>query len=380
MAKEKELNLDEAKQIVSDWGNPNVRSEEFDVLKEASLLLLKEHDADFDLEYEVEEGASKPKVKKSGALDHVKSQFSSLGVAGTMALASAAYFQTDVVIEQTRYVAEVAEEKWEEFTFEHPNVGWHDPLASFTTIISGVEPEGGIEKNPNPRPVKSSTNEQAEDESDQSEAKPEEKGDQVEAKPEEKAKKKGGLFSKIFGNKDEDKEEDSEEKEESETQEKQDEDKPDDSGEKETEKEEVKEEPKKKGGLFSKIFGSKEEPKQEQQTKGIDEQVSSGEKSETEKVSSNDQNEKQQAQLQTNAEQDKPADGSRIDSLSLNQPQLSEEVMEVLELIDDGKDALPDQPPVITPDDATSVSPAGFSSHFNQLFNPSFEENEATPI
>lgn len=189
---EKELTFDDAKNIVKRLGNPERENKELELLKEAAVILLKEHEPDAEFEFDgdndVDIGLASDSqttsqlTKPPSFLEHAGSQIASLGTAGVMAIASATYFQVDTIVEQTREVAEVAEEKWEEFTFEHPNIGWHDPLASFTTIVGGVEPPQGI----NPKPAPS-----GEDENNDSvsKKKSESASKQIEEKPEKKSSK-----------------------------------------------------------------------------------------------------------------------------------------------------------------------------------------------
>ena len=155
--KEKELTLEESLIAVKRIAKSNKLNEELDLLKKASATLAKELQPEF--EFEEDEGGGGPSVseeltKPPGFFEQMGSQVSNLGAAGVIALASAAYFQVDTVVEETRTVAAVAEEKWEEVKFEHPNINWDDPLAGFTTILGVGEIDIDLEP---PKPKESQT-------------------------------------------------------------------------------------------------------------------------------------------------------------------------------------------------------------------------------
>ena len=146
-----ELTLDEAINAVKRLSNPDRPNEELELLKEASAKLLEEVQPGFEFEGDDDDGpdagALKEELTKSpGFFEQMGAQISNVGAAGVIALSSAAYFQVDTIVEETRTVAAVAEEKWEEVKLEHPNINWDDPLAGFTTII-GV---GEIDISPEP--------------------------------------------------------------------------------------------------------------------------------------------------------------------------------------------------------------------------------------
>ena len=140
MAKDKkteELSLEEAINAVKRLSKPDRPNEELELLKKASSTLLNEVQPGFEFEEDEDSGgASKEELTKApGFMEQIGAQAAALGPAGLIALGSAAYFQIDTVVEETRVVQQVAEEKWEEVKLEHPNINWDDPLAGFTTII-----------------------------------------------------------------------------------------------------------------------------------------------------------------------------------------------------------------------------------------------------
>ena len=274
-----ELTLDEAINAVKRLSNPDRPNEELELLKEASAKLLEEVQPGFEFEGDDDDGpdagALKEELTKSpGFFEQMGAQISNVGAAGVIALSSAAYFQVDTIVEETRTVAAVAEEKWEEVKLEHPNINWDDPLAGFTTII-GV---GEIDISPEPpKPSGETPNDTKDEEQKESqEPEPEAEEEQVKEKPK---KKSGGLLKSLFGKDDEESEEPEDEPREEKTQ--------DDTVPDEQTEEETSEEPKAKatngeigsgestaepvensnseksngiekssgGGLFSRLFG-----------------------------------------------------------------------------------------------------------------------------
>ena len=235
MAKNKkqidELTLDEAINAVKKLSNPDRPNQELELLKEASSKLLEEVQPGFEFEGDDDDGpdtgALKEELTKSpGFFEQVGSQLAMIGPAGLIALTSAAYFQIDTVVEETRTVAAVAEKKWEEVKLEHPNINWDDPLAGFTAII-GV---GNIDIDLDPPEPKVAEPTSAADEESQDvkEEKPKPQVEEVSESPtekeseepepeaeeqvEEKPKKKKGLFSFLTGGDDDSDESDSKEK------------------------------------------------------------------------------------------------------------------------------------------------------------------------
>ena len=285
-----ELSLEESLLAVKRIAKSNKLNEELDLLKQASATLAKELQPEFEFE-EDEGGAGGPSIKEDltkppGFFEQLGTTVQALGPAGLIALGSAAYFQIDTVVEETRYVSEVAEEKWEEVKFEHPNINWDDPLAGFTTILGvgdieiDLEPPAPVE--PEPKDLNESTTiseepesggeeESAEEETTEN-VKPadettnddsEEEPVEEEAEEEQPKKKKKGLFG-LFGG-------DDEEGEEEQTEEEADEPEPDATDEPQEEsepepeaEEQVEEKPKKKGGLFSFLTGGDDEEADEQ--------------------------------------------------------------------------------------------------------------------
>lgn len=213
---EKELSLEEAINAVKRLSNPDRPNEELELLKEASAKLLEEVQPGFEFEGDEDDGpdagALKEELTKSpGFFEQMGSQISNVGVAGVIALSSAAYFQIDTVVEETRTVAAVAEEKWEEVKMEHPNINWDDPLAGFTTIIGVGDIKVDLDP-PEPSSETPSGEQKSEDSEVQEESEvkesqePEPKAEEEQVKEKPK-KKSGGLFKSLFGKDDEKSEE-----------------------------------------------------------------------------------------------------------------------------------------------------------------------------
>ena len=163
--KDKELTLEEAQNVIRRLAHPKHVNQEEKLLKEAAAVVLKETQPEFEFGDEEDEdvkidtanaaeATSTELTKPPGFLDQLGTTLQALGPAGMIALGSAAYFQIDTVVEETRTVATVAEEKWEEVKFEHPNINWDDPLAGFTTILGVGEID--IDLKP-PKPKESQT-------------------------------------------------------------------------------------------------------------------------------------------------------------------------------------------------------------------------------
>ena len=142
---DEELSLEQAQSIIKRLGNPDRKNKEYELLKQASAVVAKElqpefefedgEDGDVDIGLASDAQTTSELTKAPSFLEHASSQIASLGTAGVMAIASATYFQVDTVVEQTREVAAKAEEKWEEFEEEHPGFNWDDPLEAFTTVV-----------------------------------------------------------------------------------------------------------------------------------------------------------------------------------------------------------------------------------------------------
>ena len=332
MAKEKEkkanideeLTLEQAQSVIRRLGNPERKIKELELLKQASVVVAKETQPEFafddgegddvDIKLSSDEAVTSELTKPPSFLEHAGTQVASLGTAGVMAIASATYFQVDTVVEQTREVVAVAEEKWEEFEEEHPNFNWDDPFEAFTTVVGigeldididpttgtaipSTEPKEANEPSTLPKGTESSgeetptekVTEEPAEASDKSDTKDEDSNEEAveEEKEEPKKKKKRGLFG-LFGGDDEDEdEEEAEEESEEESAEEVEEEAEEESEEPEEEPEaeeesnesepEAEEEPaqeekpkKKSGGLFSALFGGgddeeSEEPEDEQQ-------------------------------------------------------------------------------------------------------------------
>tara|TARA_Y100000004_G_scaffold134019_1_gene151513 strand:+ start:392 stop:2206 length:1815 start_codon:yes stop_codon:yes gene_type:complete len=298
-AEPEELSVDEAANIVQKLSKPDRKNEEFELLKQASATLLNEVKPGFEFEEEEDDGGgggsgAAEKLKEApGFLEQIGTTVQALGPAGMIALGSAAYFQIDTVVEETRTVATVAEEKWEEVKFEHPNINWDDPLAGFTTIIGmgdieiDLEPPTPVE--PKPKDLNESTTipeetesggeeEQTQGETEENtttDDEPAEDTEEVEEEKEEpKKKKKKGLFGLFGDDEDEDEEEAEEDEETEESVEEADE--AEESTEEESEEpveeeaeepveEEKEEQPKKKKGFFG-LFGSEDDEGEEEPT------------------------------------------------------------------------------------------------------------------
>lgn len=280
-----ELSLEEAINAVKRLSKPDRPNEELELLKKASSTLLNEVQPGFEFE-EDEDGGGGPSAteeltKPPSFLEQIGSQAAALGPAGLIALGSAAYFQVDTVVEETRTVQAVAEEKWEEVKLEHPNINWDDPLAGFTTILGMGDIEIDLDP-PTPQPStaqvsgeeaeidEESETEAAETETEVEKTETEAKDEQpVEEEKEEPKKKKKGFFSKLLGGDEEEAEEPEEESEPEPEAEAEEAEAEEESNEPEPEAEEqVEEKPKKKRGLFSFLTGGdddKDEPESEEQ-------------------------------------------------------------------------------------------------------------------
>lgn len=322
MAKKKksveELDLEEAINVVKRLSKPDRPNEELELLKKASSTLLNEVQPGFEFE-EDEDGGGSGAVKEEltkapGFMEQIGAQAAALGPAGLIALGSAAYFQVDTVVEETRVVQQVAEEKWEEVKLEHPNINWDDPLAGFTTIIgmgdieidldppassgstgntpsddttkgnlnanksTAVSEESGESGEEGTQETDSKENDTDDEPVEDSKEEPveEEKAEEPEEQEEKPKKKKKGLFG-LFGGDDDDEAEEEEAEEESEPEQEAEEvveeepepEAEEKSNEPEPEAEEqVEEQPKKKKGFFSFLTGGdddNEEPDSEEQ-------------------------------------------------------------------------------------------------------------------
>jgi len=279
-----ELSLEEAINAVKRLSKPDRPNEEFELLKNASSTLLNEVQPGFEFEEDEEGGSSATEelTKPPGFLEQIGSQAAALGPAGLIALGSAAYFQVDTVVEETRVVQQVAEEKWEEVKLEHPNINWDDPLAGFTTIIGMGDIDIDLDP-PTPQPSTAQVSseeaeieDETETEADETETavektETESKEEQpVEEEKEEPKKKKKGFFSKLLGGDDEEEAEEAEEESEPEPEaEAEEAEAEEESNEREPEAEEqVEEKPKKKRSLFSFLTGGdddKDEPDSDEQ-------------------------------------------------------------------------------------------------------------------
>jgi hypothetical protein len=264
-----ELSLEEAISAVKRLSRPDRPNEELELLKKASSTLLNEVQPGFEFEEDEDGGSSATEelTKPPGFMEQIGAQAAALGPAGIIALASAAYFQVDTVVEETRTVQQVAEEKWEEVKLEHPNINWDDPMAGFTTMLGMGDIEIDLDP-PTPQPPtvqdsgeEASIDDETETEADETETAVDEteteakKEQPVEEEKEEPKKKKKGFFSKLLGGDDEEEaEEESEPEPEAEAEEAKESEEESNEPEPEAE-EQVEEKPKKKRSLFSFLTG-----------------------------------------------------------------------------------------------------------------------------
>ena len=111
---EEDITLNEAKELVAKFSNPEHKNKEDELFKIAAAKLLEETDPGFEYEYESEEEeASAEKSDESlfsRAKDYGKgivNNVQSLGAAGTVAFSSAAYFQSVEAFETTQEIGSV---------------------------------------------------------------------------------------------------------------------------------------------------------------------------------------------------------------------------------------------------------------------------------
>ena len=112
---EKDITLNEAKELVAKFSNPEHKNKEDELFKVAAAKLLEETDPGFEYEYEVEEDVEAAAEKSdeslfSRAKDYGKeivNNVQSLGAAGTVAFSSAAYFQSIEAFETTQEIGSV---------------------------------------------------------------------------------------------------------------------------------------------------------------------------------------------------------------------------------------------------------------------------------
>ena len=112
---EKDITLNEAKELVAKFSNPEHKNKEDELFKVAAAKLLEETDPGFEYEYEVEEDVEAAAEKSdeslfSRARDYGKeivNNVQSLGAAGIVAFSSAAYFQSIEAFETTHEIGSV---------------------------------------------------------------------------------------------------------------------------------------------------------------------------------------------------------------------------------------------------------------------------------
>ena len=176
---DEELTLKEAQNVIKRLAHPKHVNQEDKLLREAAAVVLKETQPEFEFgeeeDEEVDIGTGSVEqttselTKPPGFFEQLGATAQALGPAGLIALSSAAYFQIDTVVEETRTVATVAEEKWEEVKFEHPNINWDDPLAGFTTILGVGDIEIDLEPPEPKQPTTSSVAPESGEESEKAE-------------------------------------------------------------------------------------------------------------------------------------------------------------------------------------------------------------------
>jgi len=109
---EKDITLNEAKELVAKFSNPEHKNKEDELFKVAAAKLLEETDPGFEYEYEVEEDVEAAAEKSDESLfsrakdygKEVVNNIQSLGAAGTVAFSSAVYFQSVEAFETTHEI------------------------------------------------------------------------------------------------------------------------------------------------------------------------------------------------------------------------------------------------------------------------------------
>ena len=111
---EKDITLNEAKELVAKFSNPEHKNKEDELFKVAAAKLLEETDPAFEYEYEVEEEEAAAEKSDESLFSRAKdygkeivNNVQSLGAAGTVAFSSAAYFQSIEAFETTHEIGSV---------------------------------------------------------------------------------------------------------------------------------------------------------------------------------------------------------------------------------------------------------------------------------
>jgi len=111
---EEDITLNEAKELVAKFSNPEHKNKEDELFKVAAAKLLEETDPAFEYEYEVEEEEAAAEKSDESLFSRAKdygkeivNNVQSLGAAGTVAFSSAAYFQSIEAFETTHEIGSV---------------------------------------------------------------------------------------------------------------------------------------------------------------------------------------------------------------------------------------------------------------------------------
>ena len=111
---EEDITLNEAKELVAKFSNPEHKNTEDELFKIAAAKLLEETDPGFEYEYESEEEEASAKKSDESLFSRAKdygkeivNNVQSLGAAGTVAFSSAAYFQSVEAFETTQEIGSV---------------------------------------------------------------------------------------------------------------------------------------------------------------------------------------------------------------------------------------------------------------------------------
>ena len=111
---EKDITLNEAKELVAKFSNPEHKNKEDELFKVAAAKLLEETDPAFEYEYEVEEEEAAAEKSDESLFSRAKdygkevvNNIQSLGAAGTVAFSSAVYFQSVEAFETTHEIGSI---------------------------------------------------------------------------------------------------------------------------------------------------------------------------------------------------------------------------------------------------------------------------------
>ena len=111
---EEDITLNEAKELVAKFSNPEHKNKEDELFKVAAAKLLEETDPAFEYEYEVEEEEAAAEKSDESLFSRAKdygkevvNNIQSLGAAGTVAFSSAVYFQSVEAFETTHEIGSI---------------------------------------------------------------------------------------------------------------------------------------------------------------------------------------------------------------------------------------------------------------------------------